>query len=646
MRPRATLPAWASRLDWSAAPTWLLCVGLIVYLGLKGGGFDPLVHDQVGIALWWIALVSVLAGALPRSRPSPLALTALALLAAFVAWTALSLTWTESVERSSESLAQVAGYLGVFCLAILVRANGESRRFVSAVAVGIVIVSAVALLSRLHPAWFPAGDQTGLFLSNTRERLSYPLNYWNGIAALIAIGLPLLLQIATDAKSSLARAGAAAALPALALTSFFTLSRGGIAATVVAVAVFLVLAPGRLPRLLTLIAGGIGGAILILAADRHESLQHGLLNDAAREQGNELLVLTLLVCLAVGLVQLVISHRQLDEWGQRWAVVSRRYSLVATIVAVIAVLVALAAVGAPGRGSDAWGEFKRGDGPGKGSARLNSAAGQSRYQFWSAAVRENETKPLTGTGAGTFEYWWTRDGDASDIVRDTHSLYFQTLGELGIVGIVLLVAFLIAILVGGGRAAVLAPRRSRSALVAALAGCLAFFLTAAVDWMWQLPVLPVAMLLLAAALVSTEAPPDRPPKAALGTPLRAAFAVVSLTAIVAIAIPLASATLLRESEADARTGDLSGALEAARSAQNVQPGAATPRLQQALVLEAGGDFAPAAEAARAATEREPTNWRTWLVLSRIEAENGRAAASVDAYREARSLNPRSELFAR
>ena len=75
--------------------------------------------------------------------------------------------------------------------------------------------------------------------------------------------------------------------------------------------------------------------------------------------------------------------------------------------------------------------------------------------------------------------------------------------------------------------------------------------------------------------------------APLKAPLRVAFAVLALAAIVAIAIPLASTSLVRQSEADARAGDLSGALAAARSAQNAQPGAATPRLQQALVRGGG-----------------------------------------------------------
>ena len=119
---------------------------------------------------------------------------------------------------------------------------------------------------------------------------------------------------------------------------------------------------------------------------------------------------------------------------------------------------------------------------------------------------------------------------------------------------------------------------------------------------------------------------------------------MALAAIVAIAIPLASETETRQSQNDAQAGRLAAAMSAARTAQNAQPGAATPRLQQALVLEAEGNLTPAAAAAHAATERESTNWRTWLVLSRIEAKRGQAIVALHDYRKARSLNPRSPLF--
>jgi hypothetical protein len=638
----------ARGLDWSAIAVWVLGFGLVVYLGLEGGGYDPLVHDRVGIAVWWLLLAAVVVGALPRRSLPTLAYVALALFAAFVAWTALSLSWTESTERTSADLARVCGYLGAFCLAVFATGGLNPRRLVSALAAGIAVVALVGLLSRLHPAWFPTSHETAQFLSSGRERLSYPLNYWNGLAGLIAIGAPLLLQVATCARTIAVRAPAAAALPAIALAAFLTLSRGGIAAAFIALAVFLALSPDRLPKLLTATFAAVGSVVLIVATTHRDALQHALQNGAAHDQGSEVLVLTLVVCTVVGLLQAGLSTA-LRQGRPSWTVVSRHRSRVALVVAALALLIAAAALDAPGRAADGWDEFKGEAAPGRGAERLGSVAGESRYQFWSAAVDENASKPLTGTGSGTFEYWWARNGGVPEIAHDTHSLYLQTLGELGIVGLLVLVAFLLVVLVGGGRNAVRATR-ARPELAAAFAGCVAFCITAISDWTWQIPVIAVAFLLLAAVLVGgeqagTEESSDEG-RSGLKLSLRLAVALVALIAIVAISVPLASTSLVRKSEAEARAGDLPAALSAARSAQNAQPDAAGPRLQEALVLESQGSLTAAAEAARAATERESTNWRTWLVLSRIEAELGDASAAVRAYRQARMLNPFSELFER
>ena len=639
----AALPR-IKRIDWNAVAVWLLGFGLVAYLGLKGGGYDPLVHDQVGIAVWWVLLATVLVGALPRRPPGTVAWVAIGLLAAFVAWTAISLGWTESVERTWADLARLAGYLGVFAIAILVRDAKGARYMVGAVAAGIACVAIVGLLSRLHPSWFSEAAQTGAFVPGGRERLSYPLNYWNGLAGLVAIGAPLLLQVATCARLVLLRAAAAAALPAMALVAFLTLSRGGIGAGAIALALFLAFSSDRLPKVLTLIIAGGGAAILIQAADQRDALQHGLLNATAREQGDEMLAITLVVCLVVALLQAGLSLLLSEDRRPGWTFPPRRASTIAAAVALLVVLIAAAAVDAPGRTSDAWSEFKSKGQPSEGESRLGSVAGNGRYELWQAAVDENRSDPLTGTGSGTFEFWWTRNGTNFETVRDTHSLYLQTLGELGIVGLVLLAAFLLTILVGGAWAAVRAGPAARPQLAAARAGCAAFSITAGFDWVWQIPVLPIAMLLLAAMLLTERDLAGDEGPVGWPLPIRVGFAAVAIVVIVVIAIPLASTSLVRQSQADARSGNLAAALREARSAQNAQPSAATPRLQQALVLERLGELALAAEAARSATERESTNWRTWQVLSRIEAERGKAAAALSDYRRARSLNPRSSLF--
>jgi hypothetical protein len=638
-------PLQRRRLDWSALWPWALGFGVIVYLGLEGGGFDPLVSDQVGIATWWILLVTAAVGALPRLRLSRLAWVAVALLFAFVAWTALSLSWTESFEKTAADLARVATLLAIFLLALFSRDSRQGPRLVAALATGITFVTVIGLLSRLHPAWFPSAAQTAQFLTSGEERLSYPLNYWNGLAALIAIGLPPVVQMAIGARAVWQRAAFAAAFPALVLTIYFTLSRGGIAAAAVALAVYLVFAADRIPKLITLAIGLLGGGVLILLASQRDALVHGHSSATAHSQGNEMIVLTLVVCALAAAAQagftVLLDRRQRPAWTK----VPPQRARIATAVALLVAIVALLAVDAPGHISNAWHDFKApSNEAAMGTNRLSSFAGESRWQFWSSAVREAEEEPLTGTGSGTFQIWWTRDGDTDEPVIDTHSLYLQVLGELGIVGLVLLLGFVGVNLVGGGVNIARAFGERRSLLAAALAGSSVLWTTSLFDWMWKLPVIPVAALLLVAVLLGgqPEEPADADRRPGLG--LRLGTILVALAATVAIAIPLASTTLLRQSQAEAREGDEAAALEDARTAQNAMPRAAAPWLQEALVLETEGEFDAAAVAAAEATDREPNEWRNWLIRSRIEAEAGNAGAAIAAYRRARSLNPLNPVF--
>jgi tetratricopeptide (TPR) repeat protein len=157
-------------------------------------------------------------------------------------------------------------------------------------------------------------------------------------------------------------------------------------------------------------------------------------------------------------------------------------------------------------------------------------------------------------------------------------------------------------------------------------------------------VLPVAFLLLTAAILGRPRSPDSGRGSGSNRNPRLALGGLAVAGLIAIAIPMASASAIRDSQAEVRAQDLPAALDQAHSALDIQPYAATASLQEALVLELQGDLEAARLAAVEATQDEPTNWRTWLVLSRLEAKLGNAEASVDSYREARSLNPRSVLF--
>lgn len=624
----------------------VLTCALIAYLSLKGGGYDLIVRSEVGLAIWWLVLFGTLIGLLPLARIGTTGWTMLGLLAGLALWTGLGIGWSESAERSVAELGRVTTYLGVFALALFAGGRDALRRTVGALATAIALVAALALLSRLQPSLFPA-DPSPQFMPSIQERLNYPLNYWNGLAGLVAMGVPLLLWAATAARTILARALATAALPIAALTIVLTLSRAGAAAAVVAVLALLALHPRRLALFPSLALAGVGSAILIAATLQRDALEQGLLNSTAARQGDEMLAMTLVVCAGVGLLAAAVALAERHSLV-RWPRVPQRIARPAFVLVAAAAVIVASVAGLPGEVSESWSEFKEPGGTASGVERLGSVAGNSRYQYWQAAAEANATAPLTGIGPGTFEYWWAREGSLPGFVRDAHSLYMETLAELGIVGLALIVA-----LVGGtlaiGAARTLRRRRGRSSLLAAAtAGATSFAVMAAFDWVWEMTVLTAVFLLLAAAIVGPDArarahrTPDPRGRRRLVT--TAGVAAVALTSLVVIAIPMAGTSSVRESWRQVEAADLRAALANADAAQTVQPYSASAQLQEALVLELEGDLSGAVTAARAATDHEPTNWRTWLVRSRLEARNGDAEAALRAYRKARSLNPRSSLF--
>jgi O-antigen ligase len=87
---------------------------------------------------------------------------------------------------------------------------------------------------------------------------------------------------------------------------------------------------------------------------------------------------------------------------------------------------------------------------------------------------------------------------------DAHSLYFETLGELGLVGGLLLGLFIFA--VAAGTVAAARARPDDLVLPAAAAAMAAFAVHAGVDWDWELPAVTLPALLLAAAAVTRESP--------------------------------------------------------------------------------------------------------------------------------------------
>jgi Flp pilus assembly protein TadD len=125
---------------------------------------------------------------------------------------------------------------------------------------------------------------------------------------------------------------------------------------------------------------------------------------------------------------------------------------------------------------------------------------------------------------------------------------------------------------------------------------------------------------------------------------RVVLAAIAVPVLIVTVTSLIGDRLILSSQADARSGDLPSALSAAEDAASFQPYAATPHLQQALVLQLQHNLDAAAAQASEATRLESTDWRTWYALSQIERDQGDKSAAAATYDHARSLNPRSPVF--
>jgi tetratricopeptide (TPR) repeat protein len=126
---------------------------------------------------------------------------------------------------------------------------------------------------------------------------------------------------------------------------------------------------------------------------------------------------------------------------------------------------------------------------------------------------------------------------------------------------------------------------------------------------------------------------------------RLALAGASIGGVIAVALPLPGLLAIRASQDSFNDGNLSQAIDDAQKAEDWQPWAAAPMIQKALVLQQDGQLQAAQAAAVAATNREPANWRNWYVLAGLDSHLGLTDQAAQATETARSLNPRSPLFA-
>lgn len=584
--------------------------------------------------MWWVILIGLAFRVFPRERPPAIALVAGGCLAGLTAFTGLSVLWASDDGRAFDELLRAIGYLGLFVLVLLTSGKRTGSGWLHGLAFGIFAVAIVALGSRFYPSTFsdPTLDAA---LQETRGRLSYPVGYWNALGALLAVGTVLLLWLGASARTVLRRSLATAAVPLTVLALVLTSSRGAAVALAVGIAALGAFVPERLRLVASLVTAGLGSALLVAFALAREVFVDA--QTRAPEYASQADDVRLVAFLTVAFV--LILRARVDNGVERTRV-PRRLSIALGAIAVLGALVALIA-------SNPFERVERLTEPpdpqesfeeqGLVARHLTSGEGTGRYQFWEAGWEAFKSEPLIGVGAGGYEAWWSEHGTLEYFVRNAHSLVLETAAELGIVGLLLVLGFL-----GAGA---LAGVGSRNGLVweqpqaAALAVLACGVTAAAIEWTWEVPG-TFAPVVVAVAVLTGPALRAAGDAGVSLRPWKLGVAVAGCAGILIGGVALIGDRALHDSREAAGEGDYARAADDARRARSIQPWAAEPHLQLALLAERTKDLTTANREVDEALERAPDDWRAWVVALRLRTKADDAPAARVALARARELAPR------
>ncbi len=620
---------------WRDVGAGVVVAAAIFFLSYANGGFEPTTRAYAAIAAWWLIGVGAALGiGSAQARLSRAAIAVPVLFALFAVWTLVSMAWAPDAERAFAGFAQVSLYVAVLVLGLFLARVVPASFLAGGIALALSAIAGVALVSRLFPSTFGVSPGSQV-LHTLAVRLSFPVGYWNGLAIEVALAFPLLLAAMCSAHTRLVRAVAALPFPIIAADMYLASSRGAFIAAGIGVVVFLVLAPRRWPALAAAAVAGVAGAVAVAELVHKKELVSGATGSLAVNEGHDAALVIGLACIGASLLWLAVS-----EVGRR---LPTPRPLIGWITA--AALVALATVGVvaahPIRFFDAF----RSNTPTNGSGiyvtnHLLSSSGSGRWQFWSAAVSQFRAHPLNGGGAGSWEFWWLQHGSLPIFTQVAHSLYLETMAELGVIGLLLLLGWLLLAVTGAIRSA----RALASAHIAAItATSVAFFVAAAYDWVWQLSgIAVVAVGCLGIALGTL--PSRREPAVRRVGLLRPALALVAVAAIVPQVVVLSAGVHLNDSRVAAAAGDTTRAESEALAAKAVEPWAASPYLQLGQLAQDEGQYVEARHWLGLAIDRSSHDWVLWFIASQIDQDRGRLRVAARERNHARALNPHGSVF--
>jgi O-antigen ligase len=632
-RQRPAQPDLGQRLRGPAVG--ILIAALTVYLGFNAGGFFPGATAVATLGACALLVLGIMLVSRPFESFTPALIVPLSLLALFAIWTLVSAAWSGASGRALLEFDRALFYFLVFAFfGMLVPGKRRLEWGIRGLAVAAVAICAAGLTTRV------AADVWPIALDVRPERLSFPLTYWNALGLLASLGLLACVHLAASARESLpARVLAAAAVPLLASTLLLTFSRASLVLVMFGLIVYAAVARPR--RLLgTLAAVTLPAAVALVASYRADLISSAHFSSPAAVSQGHRLAIVLFACIGIaGLAQALAarSDQALEDWIP--PIFEPRTVIAAAGAALAVLLIVAAAIDLPGRAAAQYDNFVHGDTVGHTSdprQRLTSAGNNGRIPQWEVALDSFGEEPLHGKGAGTYQLQWAQNRPYLFTVIDAHSLYVEVLGELGVVGFLLIAGVVLSIFVGLARRL---GGEDRQAYAAVIALASVWAVHAGVDWDWEMPVVTAWLFALAGLGLSKPVAGRSPAMASFepGRTVRIVAALcVGVLAVTPAAIAIsqsrldAAASAFHEGNCAAAINSALGSLEALK----VRPepyeliGYCDARLGQGELAE---------KAMENAVSRDPDNWEAHYGLALV-----RAAAGQDPMPElyaSRRLNP-------
>jgi UDP-GlcNAc:undecaprenyl-phosphate GlcNAc-1-phosphate transferase len=611
------------------------------------GFYRPGEWVPIGLGLLAVATAGAIAHP-PRLSRAPI--VALVALSGLAAWALASTAWAPSIEQATVDANRQFVLAAAFAAAlVLVRTDNLAAWLVGGLAVGTGAV-AVVVLARLF-----GSDPLTLFQTG---RLAEPLGYVNGMGAIFVIGFWLWFAAATQPRAALAglAVGGGTLMSCLAA---LTESRGVALAAIASLVAVVAVVPGsRLRRLCALAACG-GGILVALPALRaiNDAGSTRVTVDSAHRAALAIVLGSLVAGVAWTAVVKAHARFTAERPDRARLFVGAGVAAVACVAIVATGVFAVSAGRIEDRLAAQWTTFRLGEGAAPGAAgegsRLASGAG-TRADYWRVAWHAFLDRPLTGVGAGNYDRPYFKARQTAEDVRQPHSIEFQAVSELGLVGGLLLAAFVGALAAGAWRTRSAAREGAvgQALMVAAVGGVTAWLVHTSVDWLHLLPGVSAVALALAAVLLRNRSAPTLP--APTRTPGRAGLwrtrrAALVGTALAGVALAIAGGSLGRQGLADYFRDRASTALGDGKPLQAIVETNRSLRLDgenpETYYLKAASvaRFDEADLARRTlvqALHKEPDNFVTWTLLGDLAVRRGRFGEAKRNYSRASALNPR------